>query len=130
MTNHFSPQSATRIFLLLLADYKLTSFNGIYSTKKKSGGGEEERSKFGSQVISYFFLHHKEVHMYKWISLFFFCRLVLKKKKINQMADNSGYPSKQMKVSLARRQAQNKVKSNNSQNLLFMQPSSIFSGYC
>ncbi|BAD68841.1 hypothetical protein [Oryza sativa Japonica Group] len=35
-------------------------------------------------------------------------RLVLKKKKINQMADNSGYPSKQMKVSLARRQAQNK----------------------
>uniref|UniRef100_A0A0D3EP26 Uncharacterized protein n=2 Tax=Oryza TaxID=4527 RepID=A0A0D3EP26_9ORYZ len=25
------------------------------------------------------------------------------------MADNSGYPSKQMKVSLARRQAQNKI---------------------
>lgn len=46
---------------------------GSIAQKKKSGGGggEEERSKFGSQVISYFFLHHKEVHMYKWISLFF-----------------------------------------------------------
>lgn len=46
MTNHFSPQSATRIFLLLLADYKLTSFNVIYSTKKKvvvGGGGEKKK---------------------------------------------------------------------------------------
>lgn len=43
MTNHFSPQSATRIFLLLLADYKLTSFNVIYSTKKKVVVGEKKK---------------------------------------------------------------------------------------
>lgn len=72
MTNHFSPQSATRIFLLLLADYKLTSFNGIYSTKKKKWWGGGEKKKEANLVVKSFLISFCITRKYICINGFHF----------------------------------------------------------